>query len=42
MDAIFETIVITALTVLYALAWHNQPAREAASPKRPNRSQQTS
>jgi hypothetical protein len=42
MDTIFEALVITALTVLYALAWHNQPARYSLSPKRPNGTRQTS
>lgn len=34
MNTILEMITLTVLTVLYALAWHNQPARPAA-PKRP-------
>ena len=43
MDTIFEAIIITALTVLYGLAWHNQPAHGVnSSSKRPNPSQQTS
>ncbi len=28
MNLAFEMIGLVALTVLYALAWHNQPARE--------------
>jgi hypothetical protein len=29
MNEAFLAIVITALAVLFGLAWHNQPAREA-------------
>ena len=31
------TVTIVLLTVLYALAWHNQPAREPVAVRHPNR-----
>jgi hypothetical protein len=36
MNPIFEMIAVALLSVLYGLAWHNQPAREPAAERRDN------
>lgn len=36
MNSVFEVIVVVVLTVLYALAWHNEPPRQDASRQRRN------
>lgn len=37
MNTAFEMVALVALTVLYALAWHNQPARQEITERRANR-----
>jgi hypothetical protein len=37
MNRVLEVIALVVLTALYALAWHNQPARQDSPARRTNR-----